>query len=193
MVPPAHQHQHQHQQTLMIDLTEDECLALLDRCELGRLAVVVEGRPEIFPVSHVFDETLRRVVFSSSDGTKLRAGLAWPWVAYEVDGVEETEDEGWSVLIVGSLEEIHDAATLTRVSANRIALWAAGDGTRWFRVEPTKMTGRRIRAVVNLTTREAIAPPDPTALPGQTAPGPTAPGSTMGEAGLTVPDGHAYR
>jgi len=36
-------------------LSEEECWALLSRRELGRLALTVQGEPDIFPVNYVVD------------------------------------------------------------------------------------------------------------------------------------------
>ena len=50
-------------------LNEDECWNLLARCQLGRLAVDVDGEPDIFPVNYVVDGP--RVLFRTAPGSKL--------------------------------------------------------------------------------------------------------------------------
>ena len=46
-------------------LTEDECLAMLQRTKYGRVAVVNDqGRPEIFPVNFVLHD--RTVAFATA-------------------------------------------------------------------------------------------------------------------------------
>ena len=134
-------------ETWFIELSEEECEDLLAAAPLGRLGVVRDGRPEIFPVSHVYDRPLSSVVFPSHVGTKLHAALDWPFVAFEVDGGEDDERGAWSVLVVGRAEEVTDPAVIERCSTMRTVRWAAGAGTRWLRVVPSKVTGRRIRAV----------------------------------------------
>ena len=71
--------------TWLIDIPTTECNTLLAEARVGRLAVVVDGRPEIFPVNHVFDETDGTVAFPTNANTKLHAALSWPFVAFEVE------------------------------------------------------------------------------------------------------------
>jgi nitroimidazol reductase NimA-like FMN-containing flavoprotein (pyridoxamine 5'-phosphate oxidase superfamily) len=135
-------------QTWLVEISHDECADLLAVSVLGRLGVVVNGRPEIFPVNHVFDRESGCVVFPTTAGTKLHSALAWPWVAFEVDGVEPDQAGGWSVAVAGTAEEVTDAETIDRVARARKPLWAAGDAARWVRIVPSKVTGRRITAVI---------------------------------------------
>jgi uncharacterized protein len=81
-------------------------------------------------------------------GTKLRAALDWPWVAFEVDGLDPDGGGGWSVLVVGRAEEVTDSDLVARAAAARQVLWAAGRGTHWIRIVPWEVAGRRISAVV---------------------------------------------
>lgn len=134
-------------QTWLLDIAAEQCEDLLAESSLGRLGVVVDGRPEIFPVNHVFDRTSGCVAFPTNERTKLHAALNWPWVAYEIDGVEADDAGGWSVLVVGRAEEMTDPADIARVAALRDVLWRSGDTVHWIRIVPSKMTGRRISAV----------------------------------------------
>lgn len=135
-------------QTWLLDIAVEECENLLAGSTLGRLGVIVDGRPEIFPVNHVFDRESRCVVFPTNARTKLHAALNWPWVAYEVDGIEPGDEGAWSVLVVGRAEEMTDPAEIARVAPLRHVLWRSGDAVHWVRIVASKMTGRRISAVV---------------------------------------------
>ena len=64
------------------EISEDECLQLLDRRELGRVAVVVAGQPLIFPVNYALSH--RVVTFRTAHGTKL-ANAPGMNVAFEID------------------------------------------------------------------------------------------------------------
>ena len=132
--------------TWHVDIPIQECRERLAGTVLGRLGVVVDGRPEIFPVNHVFDAKDDSVAFPTNDGTKLHAALNWPWVAFEVDGIEPGDGGGWSVVVVGTAEEVVDTAEVERLAGERTVLWAAGKSKRWIRIVPTKVTGRRIWA-----------------------------------------------
>lgn len=134
-------------QTWLIDIPLEECAELLASTPIGRLAVVVGGRPEIFPVNHVYDPVSGSIVFPTKRGTKLEAALDWPWVAFEVDGIDRY-GQGWSVAVVGSAEVIEDADEVARVAEERQVIWAAGPDSMWVRIVPVKVTGRRISSGV---------------------------------------------
>ena len=130
--------------TWLITITPGECEQLLAESSLGRIAVIVNGRPEIFPVNHVFDHETRCVAFPTNDRTKLHAALDWPFVAFEIDAMNVDEPSGWSVLVVGRAEEITDSDEIARISTARTAVWRTGESVHWVRIVPEKVSGRRI-------------------------------------------------
>lgn len=130
--------------TYLVDLTPAECAALLASSVLGRVGVVVNGRPEIFPVCHVYDLDTQTVVFPTNSRTKLDAALDWPFVAFEVDGISDDGRSGWSVSVVGHAETIDDPDEIARLSGDRHVVWSAGDTPEWLRIVPSKVSGRRI-------------------------------------------------
>ena len=133
--------------TWLMDIPIEQCRDLLAASPLGRLAVVHQGRPQIFPVNHVYDAETDAVMFPTKEGTKLNAALDWPFVAFEVDGVHPSGDGGWSVLVIGHAEQVDDPAVIARAVRARQVLWAEGANARWVRIVPTQVTGRRITAV----------------------------------------------
>ena len=137
---------------MLIALDPDDCADLLASAPLGRLAVVVDGRPEVFPVNHVYDRDSGCVAFVSQPGTKLDAALSGPWVAFEADGVSDDGSRGWSVLVVGRAEEIDATETIIRMAEGPDRLWRTADNPRWVRVVPSKVTGRRICAADRAAT-----------------------------------------
>lgn len=132
--------------TWLFDIPAQECEDLLANASLGRLGVVLDGRPEIFPVNHVYDRERGCVAFPTNEGSKLHGALNWPWVAYEVDGIGASGEGAWSVMVVGRGEEITDPDEIARLSSGRHVLWRSGDSARWVRIVPSKVTGRRISA-----------------------------------------------
>jgi nitroimidazol reductase NimA-like FMN-containing flavoprotein (pyridoxamine 5'-phosphate oxidase superfamily) len=137
-------------QTWLADMPREDCEELLASSTLGRLGVVVDGRPEIFPVNHVYDWESHTVVLPSHLGTKMYAAFDWPWVAYEVDGLTDDGRAGWSVLVVGSAELVDDADVIARAAEQRAhsVAWVADSKAQWMRIVPSNITGRRITAVV---------------------------------------------
>ncbi|HVM54135.1 MAG TPA: pyridoxamine 5'-phosphate oxidase family protein [Acidimicrobiales bacterium] len=134
-------------QTWLLSISAEECADLLATSELGRIAVILDGRPEIFPVNHVYDRESGTVAFPTNARTKLHGAIDWPFVAYEIDGVEA--DGGWSVALVGRAEQVTDPALIARLSRERHVLWHPGEPVCWIRIVPSKVTGRRISAVVS--------------------------------------------
>ena len=123
-------------------LSEDECIALLGRAKLGRVGVTIGALPAIFPVNfRLVDGT---IVFRTGPGTKLAAALRRAVIAFEVDAIDETYHEGWSVLVVGEAREVDDPE-LARGLAGQVTPWAPGDRGHVVRIRPTLVSGRRIR------------------------------------------------
>jgi nitroimidazol reductase NimA-like FMN-containing flavoprotein (pyridoxamine 5'-phosphate oxidase superfamily) len=133
-------------QTWLIHLSEGECESRLAESTLGRLGVIVSGRPEVFPVNYVIDPSTGYVAFPAQPGTKLASALDWPWVGFEIDGIEPDGDEGWSVMIVGRAEEVDDCNVVARLRNHQRVGWRRSGTERWLRIVPTKVTGRKIRA-----------------------------------------------
>ena len=71
------------------ELSEPDCLNLLSGNQVGRIAVVVDNRPILFPVNYAIAGGA--VVFRTNAGTKL-AGAALGQVAFEIDGADEYAD-----------------------------------------------------------------------------------------------------
>ena len=135
-------------QTWSTDMPVEECEELLETATVGRLGVLVEGRPEIYPVNHVFDRALHSVVFPTGDRVALfGAALNWPFVAFEVDGGADDEHGGWSVLVVGHAEEVTAPAVIERCRTHRTVRWGGTASSRWLRIVSSKVTGRHNRAV----------------------------------------------
>jgi len=126
-------------------MTRDECIELLSGSDVGRLVVVEDGRPLIFPVNYAMDGDAP--VFRTAPGTKLWTSARSP-VAFEVDEVNAAAQSGWSVIVHGIAQEItaFDSADLqARVYGLPVHPWAAGDKPVFVRVAPRLITGRRIR------------------------------------------------
>jgi hypothetical protein len=124
-------------------LDRDECLALLGRCSLGRLAVVIDGKPLIFPVNFVLDGNV--VVFRNDPGTKVYGARNGP-VAFECDGTDAVYHTGWSVVVTGDAVEVRDPAERDRLGRLPLGPWCPGPKAIWLCIRPRTVTGRRIPA-----------------------------------------------
>jgi len=126
------------------ELTKSECFELLAREHMGRVAVVDDRGPVVVPVNFVLDRHM--VVFRTDEGTKLDAASRGSRVAFEIDGIDAVTHTGWSVLVRGEAVEVTDPAELARLRKLRLTPWAPGAKTRYVRILPTALTGRRISA-----------------------------------------------
>ena len=126
-------------------LEANDCWALLRSCEVGRLAVSVADRPDIFPINYVVDHGT--VVFRTAEGTKLAAAVAGEAVAFEADGYEPGSGEAWSVVVKGQAEEISRGHELLDTAGLPLFPWHAAPKHRFVRIVPDEISGRRFHVV----------------------------------------------
>jgi nitroimidazol reductase NimA-like FMN-containing flavoprotein (pyridoxamine 5'-phosphate oxidase superfamily) len=82
------------------DLPRRDCVKLLQRNHVGRIAFTFHDRVDIEPISYVFAEDW--LYGRTSPGTKLATVRHHPWVAFEVDEIEGRFD--WrSVVVHGAM------------------------------------------------------------------------------------------
>ncbi|NYE21517.1 pyridoxamine 5'-phosphate oxidase family protein [Microbacterium immunditiarum] len=120
-------------------LTEEQCWNLLDRCELGRLAVVADGAPEIFPVNYVTDGPY--VLFRTAPGTKLEKLAESPQVAFEVDEYDDTHAA--SVILKGVAHRLTVQSEIDAAEELALESWIPTLKYRWVRITATEVSGRR--------------------------------------------------
>jgi len=126
------------------ELTKAECFDLLAGEHLGRLAVVDDRGPVIFPVNYILDR--HTIVLRTEEGTKLDAAGRGTRACFEVDGSDAVTGTGWSVVVRGEVTEVTGQAELTRLNGLPLWPWAPGARNRYIRLLPAVLTGRRIEA-----------------------------------------------
>ncbi len=124
------------------ELTKSECFELLAHEHLGRVAIVDDRGPIVLPVNFVLDRNM--VVFRTDEGTKLDAACRGGRVAFEIDGSDAATRTGWSVLVRGEAVEVTNPAELARLRELPLNPWAPGAKSRYVRILPAALTGRRI-------------------------------------------------
>lgn len=137
--------QHQYDAQGVMCLDEDECWEFLAHHWLGRVALVHIGKPIVFPVTYVLDG--RSIVFRTASGTKLARAALGAHTAFEVDEASKLLETGTSVIVHGNLTEVRDRAERLRLSDLPLRTWAPGERDHFLRVEPSFVTGRRLRPV----------------------------------------------
>ena len=126
------------------ELTKAECFELLANEHLGRLVVVDDQGPVVFPVNYVLDR--HTVVFRTEEGTKLHAASAGSPACFEVDRIDAGAHTGWSVVVRGEVTEVTDQDELARLRELPLQVWAAGARNHYVRMLPAALTGRLIEA-----------------------------------------------
>jgi nitroimidazol reductase NimA-like FMN-containing flavoprotein (pyridoxamine 5'-phosphate oxidase superfamily) len=130
-------------------LSTNQCWELLRESPVGRLAVIVDGRPEIFPVNHVADH--ETIVFRTTAGTRLAAANGGD-VAFEVDGYDASTAQAWSVVVMGRAHDIWEVDEILRALRMPLFPWHPGRKPWFVRIEPASVTGRRFVVEGGFTT-----------------------------------------
>jgi uncharacterized protein len=128
--------------TWLEHLSPGECWDLLAASPVGRIGVLNDSAPEIYPLNHVVDR--QTIVFRTDPGSKLRGLLRSPAVCYQVDGIKATDASGWSVLVKGRAIVLGDGDEIRAADALTLHDWTLGDKAHWVRILPDQVTGRRI-------------------------------------------------
>ena len=126
------------------ETTPPEAWELLREGVVGRLAVIYDGAPEIFPVNYMVDHGT--VVIRTAGGIKHEAALKRR-VAFEVDGYELEAGEAWSVVLKGRAAEVHDVDEAIEIMHLPLLPWAQGPKPHLLRLVPDSVTGRRFTVV----------------------------------------------
>ncbi|MFJ4713859.1 helix-turn-helix domain-containing protein [Streptomyces sp. NPDC088785] len=127
-----------------LELSEQECRALLSSHGVGRVAVQLPHGPVVLPVNYTITSD-GSVAFRTRPGSSL-SGAAGQEIAFEVDQVDDALSEGWSVLVVGVACRVTDADTATALDDQAHSEpWAGGERDQWLLLTPRRISGRRIR------------------------------------------------
>lgn len=128
---------------LLSELNYEECRELLRATAIGRIAVVVDDYPVVLPVNYRMVETSAPVwlAIRTRPGNVLDQGSV-P-AALEIDGIDLGGEQGWSVLVRGTLQRVdpHAAAFRDRFDPEP---WIKEERDRWLVIEPFSVTGRRL-------------------------------------------------
>jgi nitroimidazol reductase NimA-like FMN-containing flavoprotein (pyridoxamine 5'-phosphate oxidase superfamily) len=126
------------------EIPHDECIELLARSSVGRIAVVEGEQPLILPVNYTYTDD--GIILHTDPGVKLEAGKQ-RLVAFEVDEIHPEEKTGWSVLVQGHAYDVTDTIDERSERLRDVAVdtWAPGPHARRMVVGLTTITGRRLR------------------------------------------------
>jgi nitroimidazol reductase NimA-like FMN-containing flavoprotein (pyridoxamine 5'-phosphate oxidase superfamily) len=126
------------------ELSEAECKQLLAQHTAGRVGFMVGDGPQILPVTYQY--RTGSVIFRTSPYGPL-AGLARRTsVAFEIDGIDEQNKSGWSVLVLGFAEAMAHDYLLTSAWETGPVPWADGVRNLFIEIKPRKISGRSVRS-----------------------------------------------
>jgi nitroimidazol reductase NimA-like FMN-containing flavoprotein (pyridoxamine 5'-phosphate oxidase superfamily) len=128
-------------------LSEEECQTQLARGRIGRV-VFVDGRgPVALPVNYrVLNGD---IVFRTASFSSLMASTYVDRVGFEVDEIDESRREGWSVLATGRARLVTDNTELRSLQQLGVTPWAEGPRTQYIRIMVRTISGRRLRAAAD--------------------------------------------
>lgn len=126
-----------------VELTIEECLALLGDGGVGRVAVCTPLGPRIVPLNYAMydDAIIFRTTPYSEVGT-----YGWNTdLAFEVDHLDHAAREGWSVVAIGRGALVDDPAEVRDIRSGWDPVpWAGGRRHLYIRLRWRDLTGRRI-------------------------------------------------
>jgi nitroimidazol reductase NimA-like FMN-containing flavoprotein (pyridoxamine 5'-phosphate oxidase superfamily) len=130
------------------ELDEAECLRLIASGGIGRIGYSGRYGPTVMPVNYqLYEGTIVfRTTPDSTTDEDLRTGIANAEykVAFEIDDFDTAARTGWSVLIQGSAHHVESEAERASVAGAGVDPWPGGDRELFLRINPTRVTGRRV-------------------------------------------------
>ena len=131
------------------DLPYEECLELLRENALGRIAIVVNEAPVVLPINYRLVEVSGTpevwIAIRTRPGNVIEeAGLQ---VAFEIDGIDPSRKQGWSVLVRGTLHHVDTEVADFRKRFDPTP-WLLAERDAWLIIAPFSITGRRLHPAV---------------------------------------------
>ena len=140
---------------MLVELTWEECLAVLEGEEVARVAVSTPVGPRIFPVNYTLHGA---AVYFRTMPFSLLGSYGWGMdVAVEVDALDKATREGVSVVAVGRARLVEDPQELAQIHSGwNPDPWAGARNRCLYVAVPFReLTGRRVLADSESPTRTA--------------------------------------
>lgn len=133
-------------QSATTELTTQESLEFLRGQPFGRLAVVLHGKPDIFPINfavHIADDDPTKAIayIRTSPGTKLFATVGGFPIALEADKVGI--DTATSVVVYGHGRLVQHRHEFERVETLGLSAWIAEQKPEIVAIDIERVSGRR--------------------------------------------------
>ena len=131
------------------NLTPGQCWKVLSETSIGRLAVIVDGRPDVFPVNYKVDG--QSLIFRTGGGRKLDALRHEAWVALEADAVSGEFGVAWSVVVKGHTEITASDSQVLNTARKGMFPWQGVGKDQLVRIVAEEVTGRRFTLDASMT------------------------------------------
>ena len=124
-------------------LPPGECRRLLAPGGVGRLAFVMASGLAVLPVNYAM---AAGTVVLRTDAGSLISGHSDEEVAFETDGLDVAQGQGWSVLVRGHAHRVLQSGELRNLKEEcDVRPWPAGIHDLYVRIVPDTITGRRVK------------------------------------------------
>lgn len=124
-------------------LSYSECTALLRSGVAGRLALATPDGPHIVPLNYSVVDSA--IVVRTSPYSLLGTHGRDAMVAFEVDSIDASTQQGWSVVARGRAEVVRDPEQVEHIRAvSEPPTWASGGRALLLRIRWRELTGRRL-------------------------------------------------
>jgi uncharacterized protein len=127
-----------------VELSQAECKEILAKHTAGRVGFMAPDGPQILPVTYQYRNG--SVVFRTSAVGVLSGLVRRTSVAFEIDGIDEQNKSGWSVLVLGFAEAMAHNYLLASAWETGPVPWADGMRNLFIEIKPRKISGRAVRA-----------------------------------------------
>jgi len=124
----------------VVELTAEECWALLEDDQFGRLAYRLVDEVHVVPINYVVDG--RSLLFRTASGNKLLAAALQSDVAFEIDWHDRRE--AWSVVARGHLRRLEEDEA-SRADSLPLRPWVSTPRYDVVELDAEVVTGRRFR------------------------------------------------
>ncbi len=127
------------------ELTARQCAAHLQAGGVGRVVLVTDRGPVAHPLNFAVSEGDVVVSTTVEHAARLEGQAR---VSFQIDRVDESMGEGWSVLVTGSARRVDDPDEVLALAGLRLTPWAGGARHALVRIHPDETTGRVIAQAV---------------------------------------------
>jgi nitroimidazol reductase NimA-like FMN-containing flavoprotein (pyridoxamine 5'-phosphate oxidase superfamily) len=126
-----------------VELTRSECRDLLERGVVGRVAMATPVGPRIVPVNYTVHGDA--IVFRTAPYSELST-YGWDTdLAFEVDELDLSAHQGWSVVAIGRAHIVDDPDEVQRIRREGdLQPWAPGSRNLYVKLGWRQLSGVRL-------------------------------------------------